>query len=658
VQKYSKKCFPFDLIFLSATFGLINSRIGIYRIKGSFIKFLFMYYFLRLNILCWILSCSVLSAVTSVQQAYGSDELPSVKNIIISNDSILLIPVAPEEKEMFFRQYIVLNHRNSNIAFALQPEDNFEYQYFLGGFDRDWSTWSFRNFKEYTNLPSGKYVFQIKYRNEGSNITELQSIKVKVLPLWYFSGVAIFFYVILFALIIRALYDQIDLGFARKLYLLEQIINKRTEDLIIEKEKTEALLANVLPKNTASEIMEKGKATKIKYNFVTVLFSDIQGFTKIAEETNPEVLIDELDKFFFYFDSVVEKYGIEKIKTIGDAYMCAGGIPEKNRTNPVEVILAALEMKVYMNRLKETSELEGMKYWDIRVGIHTGTVVAGVVGQKKLSYDIWGDTVNTASRMESSGEAGKINISGTTYEFVKDFFSCEFRGKMPVKYKGELEMYFVNGIVPGLSDEKGGPNRKFVIKMQMIKLQDIEEMVIKMFDDEAPPNLYFHNSSFVKSICNQVELISTAEALPDEDFINLKLASVFLLTGYISDYEKPMEASSRLVEEMLPKFGFSRENVESTLRILKNSFSDNLESLSDSILHDARYDYLGRVDYIKLTQRLLRERTEYGKHTDNKSWIEIQMKFLKDHEFITNTANLMRSVPLADQIAELQNYPE
>ena len=127
--------------------------------------------------------------------------------------------------------------------------------------------------------------------------------------------------------------------------MLEQIINKRTEDLIIEKEKTETLLANVLPKNTADEIMAKGKATKIKYNFVTVLFSDIQGFTKIAEEMNPEVLIDELDKFFFYFDSVVEKYGIEKIKTIGDAYMCAGGIPEKNRTNPVEVILAALEMK-------------------------------------------------------------------------------------------------------------------------------------------------------------------------------------------------------------------------------------------------------------------------------------------------------------------------
>jgi class 3 adenylate cyclase len=436
--------------------------------------------------------------------------------------------------------------------------------------------------------------------------------------------------------------------------MLEKIINNRTEDLIIEKEKTEKLLANVLPKNTASEIIEKGKATKIKYNFVTVLFSDIQGFTKIAEEMNPEVLIDELDKFFFYFDSVVEKYGIEKIKTIGDAYMCAGGIPEKNRTNPVEVILAALEMKQYMTRLKASSELEGMKFWDIRIGIHTGTVVAGVVGQKKLSYDIWGDTVNTASRMESSGEAGKINISGTTFEFVKEFFNCEFRGKMPVKYKGELEMYFVNGIVSELSDENGGPNRKFIVKMQMIKLQDIEEMITKMFDDEAPPNLYFHNSSMLKNISNNVELLSTAENLPEEDFINLKLASVFLLTGYISDYEKPMEASLRLVEEILPGYGFSQENVDLTSKLIKNSYTDQYDSLSDRILHDARYDYLGRVDFLKLTERLLRERTEYGKHTDNSTWIRIQKKFLSDHEFHTKTARLLRGVPVEDQLAGLE----
>jgi adenylate cyclase len=580
--------------------------------------------------------------------------LPSLKYIIINNDSVIMIPADTKERELFLNHGIVLSHHGNNISFEISGDGEYDYSFFLKGLDSKWSYWKKSSYKEYTNLPAGDFMFYAKFRGSDKNEGELPGVKIHVLPLWCFSLPAILLYLILFSLLIWYLYEDLDLRFARKQYLLEQIINKRTEDLILQKEKTEALLANVLPKNTASEIMAKGKAAKIKYNFVTVLFSDIQGFTKIAEETNPEVLIDELDKFFFYFDSVVEKYGIEKIKTIGDAYMCAGGIPEKNRTNPVEVILAALEMKAYMNRLKETTETEGMKFWDIRIGIHTGTVVAGVVGQKKLSYDIWGDTVNTASRMESSGEAGKINISGTTYEFVKEFFICEYRGKMPVKYKGELEMYFVIGIVPELCDNNGFPNRRFIVKMQRIKLQDVEEVITKMFDDEAPPDLHFHNTSLVKNISNQVELIARAENLSDEEYINLKLASVFLLTGYISDYEKPMEASLRLVAEILPRFGFSQENIELTGKIIRNSFKEHQESLSDNILHDAKYDYLGRVDYKKLTEKLLRERTEYGKHSDSKTWMELQKKLLKDHEFLTKTARLLRSVPAEEQIAGLQ----
>jgi adenylate cyclase len=612
-----------------------------------------MSYFVRLNLLFGILLFSVLLKAYAVQVNFDSEPTPSLKRILINGDSVLYVSDSIDVLKNNLKPDIVLNYRNNDVIFELQPSDSAQYQFYLEGFDKDWSRWKNISFKEYTNLPAGKYQFKIRYIISGNNAGQLSLASLRVLPLWYFSKLAIIIYLLAALIIIWAVYDFLNLRFARNLYTLEQIINKRTEDLVIEKEKTEALLANVLPKNTASEIMEKGKATKIKYNFVTVLFSDIQGFTKIAEETNPEVLIDELDKFFFYFDSVVEKFGIEKIKTIGDAYMCAGGIPEKNRTNPVEVILAALEMKSYMNRLKETSELEGMKYWDIRIGIHTGTVVAGVVGQKKLSYDIWGDTVNTASRMESSGEAGKINISGTTYEFVREFFSCEYRGKMPVKYKGELEMYFVNGIIPELCDEEGKPNRKFIIKMQGIKLQDIEEMIIKMFDEEASPNLYFHNSAMVKSICNQVELLSGAENLPDEDYINLKLASVFLLTGFISDYEKPMEASIRLVEEILPGYGFGQDNIEAVSNIIRNSFTDRKDTLCDKILHDARYDYLGRVDYLKLTEKLLRERTEYGKHADTKTWIEFQKKQLTDHQFITNSARLLRNIEADDQIAAL-----
>jgi adenylate cyclase len=605
----------------------------------------------KLNKISFILLISsILSGSVSAVPVQNSTENSILKRIIINSDSVVKL-TSLKTKDM------VLDYRHHNIAFDLEVTDFSVYQFFLKGFDKKWSTWYEIGYKEYTNLPPGKYVFMVRYFT-GSITKEISLFNFRVLPLWYFSPLAIILYLCLAALIFWVFYTSQNLRFARTQHMLEQIINKRTEALIIENEKTENLLANVLPKNTASEIMEKGKATKIKYNFVTVLFSDIQGFTKIAEETNPEVLIDELDKFFFYFDSVVERLGIEKIKTIGDAYMCAGGIPEKNRTNPVEVILAALEMQVYMSKLKEISEIEGMKFWDIRIGIHTGTVVAGVVGQRKLSYDIWGDTVNTASRMESSGEAGKINISGTTYEFVKDFFICEHRGKMPVKYKGELDMYFIDGIIPELRDKEGKPNKKFILKMQMIKLQDIEEAIIKLFDDEAPPNLYFHNSSLLKNISNQVDLLATAEKLPEEEFINLKLASVFLLTGFINDYDKPLEASYLVIEEMLPKYGFDQINIDEVKRIIKNSFDDKQESIADSILHDARYDYLGRVDYMKLTDKLLREESEYGKSHGRKEWIEIQRKLLIDHEFLTNTGKLLRSVAIEDQVSALRAINE
>ncbi|MGD0340758.1 MAG: adenylate/guanylate cyclase domain-containing protein [Bacteroidales bacterium] len=591
----------------------------------------------------------ILPSVLSAGFPSSQEAIPALKQIIINGDSIIPGPCP---------QNLTLDFRHRNIAFDFTGTDTTTYQFMLVGFDKKWSFPRQSAFMEYTNLPAGKYQLKVRCVYQKGQAKETMIPGFKVLSPWYSSPLALLLYILTAAFVIWAFYTSMNLRFARTQYMLEQIINKRTEDLIIEKEKTEKLLANVLPKNTASEIMEKGKATKIKYNFVTVLFSDIQGFTKIAEETNPEVLIDELDKFFFYFDSVVERLGIEKIKTIGDAYMCAGGIPEKNRTNPVEVILAALEMQDYMKNLKETSELEGMKFWDIRIGIHTGTVVAGVVGQKKLSYDIWGDTVNTASRMESSGEAGKVNISGTTYEFAKDFFSCEHRGKMPVKYKGELDMYFVNGIIPELRDEKGKPNRKFILKMQMLKLQDVEEAIIKLFDEEAPPDLYFHNSSLVKGISSQVDLLATAERIPEEDFLRLKLAALFLFTGYISDYEKPMEASLETVEETLPKYGFDQSEIDDVKRLITNSFINKQESVNDIILHDSRYDYLGRVDFLKLSDKLLREESENGIPHGKQEWIEIQRKLLLDHEFITDTGKLLRSVPVEDQVSALHSDKE
>ena len=202
-----------------------------------------------------------------------------------------------------------------------------------------------------------------------------------------------------------------------------------------ERRKSEKLLLNILPAETARELKAHGKAKAKHYEQVTVMFTDFKGFTTIAEKLSAEELVSELDFLFKMFDKIISYYPIEKIKTIGDAYMCAGGLPTANATNAMDVVSAAIEIQEWM--IAQNSK------WNLRIGIHSGPVTAGVVGDKKFSYDIWGDTVNTASRMESSGEAGKINISGTTYELIKEQFRCEFRGKIPAKNKGEIDMYFV-----------------------------------------------------------------------------------------------------------------------------------------------------------------------------------------------------------------------
>ncbi len=215
---------------------------------------------------------------------------------------------------------------------------------------------------------------------------------------------------------------------------------KALKKLEEEKAKSEELLLNILPEETARELKEKGHADAKHFEKVTVIFTDFQDFTALSEELSPKELVTEINECFKAFDHIMEKYGIEKIKTIGDAYMAAGGLPVPNTTNAVDVVNAALEMRDWMLKYKER---KGENSFQIRIGVHTGSVVAGIVGVKKFQYDIWGDTVNTASRMESSGEVGKVNISQTTYELVNDRFNCESRGKVQAKGKGEIEMYFV-----------------------------------------------------------------------------------------------------------------------------------------------------------------------------------------------------------------------
>lgn len=233
----------------------------------------------------------------------------------------------------------------------------------------------------------------------------------------------------------------------RQNILLEEKVVERTlklsETLQLveqEREKSDHLLLNILPAATALELKETGKATPKSYDNVSVLFADFQGFSTIAENLDAEELVGDLDEIFKRFDEIIRRHGLEKIKTIGDAYMAAGGLSEQGSdAHPKAAVQAALEIQEFL----EKHRTKNGKNWVARCGIHTGPVTAGVVGQDKFAYDIWGSTVNLAARMENASEPGKVNISEATYQKVNSFFECTFRGKVKAKNIGEVNMYFV-----------------------------------------------------------------------------------------------------------------------------------------------------------------------------------------------------------------------
>ncbi len=241
--------------------------------------------------------------------------------------------------------------------------------------------------------------------------------------------------------------------------LVNTVFESRLEESIAESNR---LLHNILPIAVANELKKKDTVEPLYFKNATVLFTDFSGFTKISEHMNPKDIIKELDLCFSFFDQIIDQFKIEKIKTIGDSYMCASGVPVEKKNPSIDMALAAIKMREAFNQIKKLKQELNIPFWDIRIGFHSGPLIAGVIGKKKFSYDIWGDTVNTASRMESSSELGKINISEETYHQISEYFICTPRGKIGAKNKGEISMYFLDSIKSEYSSNGIDANEKFL----------------------------------------------------------------------------------------------------------------------------------------------------------------------------------------------------
>jgi len=236
-------------------------------------------------------------------------------------------------------------------------------------------------------------------------------------------------------------------------------LQKTRINKILDKQKAqiEHLLLNILPREVAYELQTSGNSKPRHFDEVSILFTDFKGFTSIADKLSPGELVEDLNECFIEFDSIIEKYNLEKIKTIGDSYMCAGNIPSRDPNHAYKIVKAALEIQAFIEKYNLRRIDKRLEPWEIRIGLHVGPVVAGVVGKKKYAYDIWGSAVNIASRMESNGTPGKVNISASTYELIKNRFDCTHRGKLKVKNLSDLDMYYVENEktqtdMPELSD--------------------------------------------------------------------------------------------------------------------------------------------------------------------------------------------------------------
>ena len=528
----------------------------------------------------------------------------------------------------------------------------------------------------YSNIPSGNYKFKIWASNNDGVWSEPKEVKIYISsPYWktwefiVSSSLGVFLIVWgIYILRVRSIKRQ-----QRRLaFLVERrtkTITKQKDQIELqnknierEKEKADKLLLNILPSETADELKNKGVATTRQYRKATVMFTDIKDFSKVAETMDPSLLVKSLDSLFREFDKIIEKHQIEKIKTMGDAYMAVGGLPLRDKENPINCVLAALEIQRYMDTLKEESIKRGEGFWELRIGIHTGDVIAGVIGSKRIAYDIWGSTVNIAQRMETSGETWKVNVSESTYEHIAPFFKCSPRGKIPTKNTGEISMFFIEGIKPHLSERGNGitPNKKFreYIDLHLyssINYKKAERHIMKILKEKLPPTLHYHSIKHTYDVVQAVERIAIMEGVLDEDIFVLKSAATYHDAGFVEEYDKNEPIGAKMAEDILPKYGYTPEQIEQVKELIYATIIPHQpKNKLEKIICDADLDYLGRDDFYEISDSLRRELRDHGKINSDRLWDEIQVKFLTQHKYFTKSAIKMRTAKKEEHLQAIK----
>lgn len=562
---------------------------------------------------------------------------------------------------------IKLGYTQNNISFQLaalhfsNPANN-AYRYYIKEL-QDSSTVlpTSNHIANYTALSPGTYHLVV-YVSNADNVWSKKPLTLTIIinpPFWASWWFRTIIGAILLLIILTSIRFRIK-NIKKQKSKLETLVKKRTatifdqkeqieeQKLAIEKEKVKAdeVLSKIFPDRIAKRLKDKGKVKAEYYPEATIMFADIVQFSTIAKEISAEKLVEKLNLYFKEFDKIIVRNNVIQIKTIGDAYMTVAGIPS-NKTNAIDTVLTGLQIQAYMKNMLDIDPAT----WKVRIGINTGKIVAGVLDTKRPLYDIWGSSVNIASRVQDEGEPGKVNISESTYHLIKPFFECEARGGILTKNVGVVSMYFVTGVKPILSLNGEGkvPSTRFwkyvnTYQESEVKYRELESDFLDYLKNNLDSSLYYHSVLHTMDVLEATENIALHEGVLDERMILLKTAALIHDAGFIKQYNNNEVIGVEIAKETLPKYGYTKNQIDKiSALILATAVDHEPKNKLERIIKDADLDYLGRDDFEEISDKLYLELKEREIIKDKEHWDKLQIKFFEKHQYYTDYSQKHRA---------------
>ena len=425
------------------------------------------------------------------------------------------------------------------------------------------------------------------------------------------------------------------------------------------------LLNNIFPSSVLDELQSNGKFSPKKIDKGVVIFTDFVDFSLKSKKLKPIHLIQTLERYFTKFDEIILKYNLEKIKTIGDAYMALSGVTEKNPLPAVRACLAAIELRNYMITEQQTAISMKKDFWEVRIGVHMGPLVTGIIGTSKFNYDVWGDTVNIASRTESSSKNNSISITDSIHSSISSYFKTTPRGNVDIKKRGgSIEMFYLENILEEFSmyNEGNYPNTDLRTNcgLSPMDFKQMKTQIINKLKSLLPDNLYYHDVPHSLNVEKAIIRYANLEGMEDEEILLLRTAALLHDSGFMVQYDDNEDLAIEFSKTFLPQFGYSNNQIDVICKMINaTKHSVQPKNIMEEVIIDADYDYLGRPDYPPIVNKLRKEMKEYGTEFTDIDWIKYQLNFLENtHQYYTVTAKNIRDLGKQSRIQKLKQQLE